>query len=70
VLPTGQVFMEALKGATTLLEPFKLVHRGLDVLSAEEDVRARRLDALRRARKVARSDLERDPTTVEHFYLG
>jgi hypothetical protein len=70
VLPTGQLFLDALKGETTLLEPFKLVHRGLDALSAEEDVRAKRIDALRRVRKVARSDLERDPTSVEHFYLG
>lgn len=70
VLPTGQLFLEALKGQTTLLEPFKLVHRGLDVLAAEEDVRAKRIDALRRVRKVAQSDLERDPTSVEHFYLG
>lgn len=70
VLPTGQLFLEGLKGATSLLEPFKLVHRGLDVLSAEEEVRARRIDSLRRVRKVAQSDLERDPTSVEHFYLG
>ena len=70
VLPTGQIFLEALKGHTTLLEPFKLVHRGLDVLSAEEDVRGKRIDALRRVRKVAQADLERDPTSVEHFYLG
>lgn len=70
VLPTGQVMLEALKGETTLLEPFKLVHRGIDVIAAEEDVRAKRLDALRRARKVATDDLERDPTTVERFYLG
>ena len=69
-LPTGQVFMEAVKGDTTLLEPFKLVHRGLDVLAAEEAVRVLRLDALRRARKVAQSELERDPTTVDHLYLG
>lgn len=70
VLPTGQLFLDALKGQTTLLEPFKLVHRGLDVLAAEEDVRTKRIDALRRVRKVAQSDLERDPTSVEHFYLG
>jgi hypothetical protein len=35
-LPTGQIFLEALKGLTTLLEPFKLAHRGLDALSAQE----------------------------------
>ena len=70
VLPTGHLFMDALKGDTTLLEPFKLVHRGLDVLAAEAAVRAAPIDALRRVRKLARAELERDPTTVEHFLLG
>ena len=52
-LPTGQLFMDQIKGDTTLLEPFKLVHRGLDVLAAEEAVRTLRIDALRRVRRVA-----------------
>jgi hypothetical protein len=47
VLPTGQVFVEALKSATTPLKPFKLVHRGLDVLAAEESVRAQRWSTTR-----------------------
>lgn len=53
VLPTGQLFMEAIKGDSTLLEPFKLAHRGLDVLKAEEEVRTKRIDALRRAARIA-----------------
>lgn len=69
-LPTGQLFMEAITGETTLLEPFKLAHRGLDVVAAEEGVRAARIDALRRLRRVAVSELERDPVKVDHFHLG
>jgi hypothetical protein len=62
ILPTGQLFMEALKGGQALLEDFKLAHRGLDVLKAEEEVRRGRLDNLRRAQKLGMEtpDLE-DP---------
>ena len=49
ILPTGQLYMEALKGEQSLLEDFKLAHRGLDVLKVQEDVRGERLDNLRRA---------------------
>jgi hypothetical protein len=52
VLPTGKVWMEALKGGQALLEPFKLAHRGLDVLKVEEEVRRERLDNLRRAQRI------------------
>lgn len=69
VLPTGQLFMEALKGDHTLLEPFKLAHRGLDVLKVEEEVRAMRLDALRRAARIAGDVLEVDPASVDKFVI-
>lgn len=69
VLPTGQLFMEALKGDHTLLEPFKLAHRGLDVLKVEEEVRAMRIDALRRAARIAGDALEVDPASVDKFVI-
>jgi len=46
-LPTGQLYMEALVGKNTLLEPFKLAHRGYDALSAREDLRRKGLENLR-----------------------
>lgn len=62
ILPTGQLYMEALKGEQTLLEDFKLAHRGLDVLKVQEEVRAERLENLRRAaRIVATTPLLEDP---------
>lgn len=62
ILPTGQLYMEALKGEQSLLEDFKLAHRGLDVLKAQEDVRTARLENLRRAaRLVADEPLYDDP---------
>ncbi len=52
ILPTGQLYMEALKGEQTLLEDFKLAHRGMDVLKVQEEVRTQRLDNLRRAARI------------------
>lgn len=62
VLPTGQVYMEALKGEQSLLEDFKLAHRGLDVLAAQEDVRKKRLDNLARAQRQTQ-----DPPQLDHY---
>lgn len=56
VLPTGKVWMEALKGGQALLEPFKLAHRGLDVLKVEEEVRRDRIDNLRRVQRIGQTD--------------
>lgn len=69
VLPTGKLFMEALKGDQTLLEPFKLAHRGLDVLKVEEEVRAARVDTLRRAARIVGDQLDLDPAEVEKFVV-
>lgn len=62
VLPTGQFYMEALVGSHTLLEPFKLAHRGYDAASAREALRERTLENLRYAsRLVAEPPLLDDP---------
>jgi len=52
IVPTGQLYMEALKGEQTLLEDFKLAHRGLDVLKVQEEVREARFENLRRAARL------------------
>jgi hypothetical protein len=71
VLPTGKVWMEALKGGQALLEPFKLAHRGMDVLKVEEEVRRERIENLRRAQRIGLaeprlSDPDIERTTVIH----
>ena len=53
IVPTGQVYMEALKGEGVLLEEFKRAHRGMDVLKVQEEVRSARLENLRRAARLA-----------------
>ena len=47
VVPTGELFIEALPGAHPLLEDFKLRHRAMDVEKAEAEVQALRLENLR-----------------------
>ena len=51
-LPTGQLYMEALVGKNTLLEPFKLAHRGYDALVAREELRRKGLENLRYAARM------------------
>lgn len=52
VLPTGQLYMEAITGSKTLLEPFKLAHRGYDALRAREELRRAGLENLRYAQRL------------------
>lgn len=65
VLPTGQVYMDALKGDQALLEDFKLAHRGLDVLKVEEEVRQARIDNLRQIQRLGLEDPLLDDPDVE-----
>lgn len=65
VLPTGQVYMDALKGDQALLEDFKLAHRGLDVLKVEEEVRHARIDNLRQIQRLGLVEPELDDPDVE-----
>jgi hypothetical protein len=60
IVPTGQLFIEALTGAHSLLEPFKMLHRGLDVAKVEAEVREMNLENLRRAARLIEGDRE-DP---------
>ena len=64
VVPTGQLFIEALKGEHPLLEDFKHRHRALDLRKASEAVRAAKLENLRRAARLTYLDPDlSDPET-------
>lgn len=65
VLPTGQLFMEALKGDQALLESFKLAHRGLDVVAVEQDVLRARIENLRLAQRVGMAEPQLDDPDVD-----
>ncbi len=64
-LPTGQLYMEALVGKNTLLEPFKLAHRGYDALSAREDLRRKGLENLRYAARMTSGTPDFDDPDVD-----
>lgn len=62
VIPTGHLYIEALLGGHTLLEPFKLAHRGYDAARAREELRRAGLENLRyAARLVEEAPLLEDP---------
>jgi hypothetical protein len=52
IVPTGQLFIEALPGAHPLLEDFKLLHRFEDVRKAKAEVRHAELENLRLASRL------------------
>lgn len=60
VVPTGQLFIEALVGGHSLVEPFKLMHRKIDVDKAQADFVKENLENLRKAKRIAADNLE-DP---------
>lgn len=73
VVPTGELFVEALPGARPVLEEFKLLHRAIDVRRAEADLRAVELENLRRAARIVageRDDPEIDKNIVIHGGAG
>lgn len=53
IVPTGQLFIEALPGSHALLEDFKLMHRFEDVRKVKAEVRHAELENLRLATRLA-----------------
>jgi hypothetical protein len=60
IVPTGQLFIEALPGSHPVLEDFKLLHRIEDVRKVKAEVRHAELENLRLAARVLAGQL-RDP---------
>ena len=65
VVPTGQLFIEALKGEHALLEHFKEKHRVMDVLKVREEVQAARLENLRMAARLVADEQQLDDPQVD-----
>ncbi|MEO1027546.1 MAG: hypothetical protein AAFX02_00675 [Pseudomonadota bacterium] len=57
VVPTGELFIEALPGSHPLLEDFKLRHRAYDAEMAATNVRLSQLEMVRRAMRLEDGDL-------------
>jgi len=60
IIPTGELFIEALPGTHPLLEDFKLKHRAYDAAKAASEARMMQLDLIRRAARLENGDMS-DP---------
>jgi len=56
IVPTGELFMEALLGKQALLEDFKMIHRGYDVVKARAELRELELENLRKAARLLQEE--------------
>lgn len=56
IVPSDQLYIEALVGSHTLLEPFKLAHRGYDAAQAREDLRRASLENIRYGARLLQDD--------------
>jgi hypothetical protein len=53
IVPSDQLYIEALPGTHPILEDFKLIHRALDVKKVQAEVRRAELENLRLAARLA-----------------
>ncbi|MBL8951724.1 MAG: hypothetical protein JNK82_13160 [Myxococcaceae bacterium] len=69
VVPSGQLFIEALPGKHPLLEEFKLRHRVEDVKKAQAESRRIELENLRLAGRLLKDDFE-NPAVEKKIVIG
>lgn len=60
VVPMDATYIEAILGATPILEDFKLLHRQIDAADAQEDLRLKKMEKLRYAQRLLDGRLD-DP---------
>ena len=65
VVPSGQLYIEALLGSHSLLEPFKRIHRAYDVGKARAELRRAELDNLRRAARLLKDEPELEDPDID-----
>lgn len=68
VVPSGQLFIEALPGSHPLLEDFKLLHRLEDVRKVRAEIRRTELENLRLASRLVAGELEQ-PTVDKKIVI-
>lgn len=68
IVPTGQLFIEALTGTHPVLEDFKLLHRAEDVRKVKAEVRHAELENLRLASRLVAA--QNDPAKTNMRMLG
>ena len=70
VVPMDATYIEALLGATPLLENFKLLHRQIDAADAQEDLRLKKMEKLRYAKRLLNDELDDPSVESQHIFTG
>ncbi len=69
IVPSDQLYIEALPGTHPILENFKLMHRALDVKKVQAEVRHAELENLRLAARLASGEFG-DPDIDKVMVVG
>lgn len=70
IVGTGNLYIECLPGAHSILEQFKHLHRQIDVKVAQEELRTQAIDNVRRAQRILDSDLEDPDIEAKYVFEG
>lgn len=68
VVPTGELMLELLPGTQPAMEQFKRIHRAMDVIKVENEIRMDELEALRYSARLLAGDLH-DPDVDRHIVV-
>ena len=70
IVGTGNLYIEALPGAHSIMEQFKHLHRQIDVKAAQEELRATAIDNVRKAQRVLNKNLEDPDIEAKYVFEG
>jgi len=70
VVPMDATYIEALPGATPILENFKLLHRQIDAADAQEDLRLKKMEKIRYAQRILEGSLDDPETDAKYVFEG
>ncbi len=70
IVGTGNLYIEALPGAHSIMEQFKHLHRQIDVKAAQEELRTTAIDNIRRAQRILNTNLEDPDIEAKYVFEG
>lgn len=70
VVPMDAMYIEALPGATPILEDFKLLHRQIDVADAQEEVRMKKMEKIRYAQRLLDGRTDDPASDTRYEFTG
>ncbi len=63
-------YIEALPGATPILENFKLLHRQIDAADAQEDLRLKKMEKIRYAQRMLMGVIDDPAADARYVFHG